>query len=136
MLVYWLELCVLKVYLWIGLSTTWLSLENQQHCTNSKTRWLKSAQMGSLNGYKKLLSTKQKVFTFKDSLKRGIRLSPSEMHMPNSIILALLTCLHLLKEYVICWFILNISVLFYTISVGWEITSNKFGTVPFVYTLI
>ena len=65
------------------------------------TRWLKSAQMGLLNSYKKLLSTKQKVFTFKDSLKGGIHSSPSKMNMPNSVMLVLLTCIHLLNKYMI-----------------------------------
>ena len=92
--------------------------------------------MGLLNGYKMLLSTKQKVFTFKDSLKRGSHSSPSKMNMTNSVIIALLTCLHLLNEYMIYCFILNISVLFYTMTVEWEVTSKTFVTVPPYISLV
>ena len=40
---------------------------------------------------KKLLSIKQKAFTFKHSLNRGIYSSSSEINMQNSVIQALLT---------------------------------------------
>ena len=54
---------------------------------------------------------KQKAFTFKRGLNRGIPLSPSEINMRNSILQALLTRICLIKEYLICSFMLIISVL-------------------------
>ena len=58
---------------------------------------------------------KQKVFTFKHSLNRGIHLSPSKISMRNSVIQALLTRIHLMKECVI-----------YTndLSIFWRINYN------------
>ena len=55
--------------------------------------------------------------------------------MPNSVMLVLLTCIHLLNEYMVYCFILKISALFYTVTAEWEVTSKTFGTVPSVYTL-
>ena len=56
----------------------------------------------------KLLCSKLKAFTFKHGLNRGIRLSPSEMNMRNSVLQALLARIRLIKEY----FTPVISVLF------------------------
>ena len=47
------------------------------------------------------MSIKQKVFTFKHSLNRGIHSSPSKISMWNSILQALLTRTRLIKECVI-----------------------------------
>ena len=59
-----------------------------------------------------LLDIKQKVFTFKYSLNRGIHSFPSKISMRNSVIQALLTRIRLIKECVIFSFTLMILVLF------------------------
>ena len=48
--------------------------------------------------YNKPFGIKQKAFTLKHGLNRGIHLSPSEINMQNSVIQALLTRIHLIKE--------------------------------------
>ena len=55
---------------------------------------------------------KQKVFTFKHNLNRGIHLSPSKISMQNSVTQALLTRISLIEECVIFSFKLMNSVLF------------------------
>ena len=60
----------------------------------------------------KLLYSKIKAFTFKHRLNSGIRLSPSEMNMRNSVLQALLARIRLIKECVIYSFTPVISVLF------------------------
>ena len=71
--------------------------------------------MGYLLGYvviNDLSDIKQKVFTFKHSLNRGIHSSPSKISMRNSVIQVLLTRTRLIKECVIFNFTLTIAVLF------------------------
>ena len=59
-----------------------------------------------------VIDIKQKVFTFKHSLNRGIYSPTSKISMQNSVIQALLSCIHLIKECMIFSFTLMISVLF------------------------
>ena len=59
-----------------------------------------------------LWGVKQKVFTFKHCLNRGIHSSPSKISMRNSVIEALLTRIRLIKESVIFSFTLKNSVSF------------------------
>ena len=59
-----------------------------------------------------LSNIKQKVFTFKHSLNRGIHPSPSKLSMWNSVIQALLIRIRLIRECVIFSFTLMNSVLF------------------------
>ena len=60
----------------------------------------------------KVLSIKEKVVTFKHNLNRGIHLSASKISKWNSVVQAFLTCLHLIKGYMIYSFTLMISALF------------------------
>ena len=60
--------------------------------------------------YKKVFTL---VFTFEDSLNRGIYLSPSKSNMRNSVTLALLTHIRLIKEYMVYLFTLKFLVLFW-----------------------
>ena len=60
----------------------------------------------------KLLCLKIKAFTFNHGLNRGIRLSPSEINMQNSVLQALLACIRLIQECIIYSFTPVISALF------------------------
>ena len=87
-------------------------------CTNSSTRRPKSTHMDSLLWHmdiNDLSDIKQKLFTFKHSLNKGIHSSLSKISMRNSVIRALLTRIRLIKECVIFSFKLRISVSFWAL---------------------
>ena len=79
-------------------------MANRWRCTSSATKRLKSAHMDCLLWYmviNDLSDIKQKVFTFKHSLNRGIHSSPSKISMQNSVIQALLTRICLIRLVII-----------------------------------
>ena len=65
-----------------------------------------------------LSGIKQKVFTFENSLNRGIHSSPSNISMRNSVIQVVLTRIRLIKECVIFSFHTN------DFSIVWSISYN------------